>query len=392
MTGEIDIFKDLIISKGLCILGIMFDSSNIGDFIELFDFQVTIGRRIILEKIIYDNVEDMIVYNKEGIVTFPSKIIIKEPNEMTNSFYSKLKGYKLDRCFIIGNGPSVKKIDLSKLKGEFVISCNHFLEESKFVPTINCAGDVQLIFDKVFNNFEYDNDDSYSKTKNGMIYIYNVSSFLMNCFDFQTKQFKKIEDRQNIYKFKKYEKLTDPQEILKKFQDIINDNTNFFLIKTLSNFNLTKNIYSLLENSDDIFQNVRYTNRYYNVIPMISMLIAEMVGVKRMYLIGCDGQNFDEHFYDKQTGVELFSDLHDFRKDLYYKQTLNGFVRRQYEYKEKNIDVINCNTESKYNFYKMFPLDKVINNFTIDEIDTYIQEVDNIKNVSSLKIRKAINN
>jgi hypothetical protein len=118
------------------------------------------------------------------------------------------------------------------------------------------------------------------------------------------------------------------------------------------------------------------------------MLIAEMIGVKRMYLIGCDGQNFDQHFYDKKTGVELFSDLHDARKDLYYKQTLNGFVRRQYEYKKKKIDIINCNLESKYNFYRMFPLEKVINNFTIDEIDNYIKGVND---VSSLKIRKQIN-
>lgn len=388
MTGEIDIYKDLIIPKGLCVLGMMIDSTNIGDFIELIDFQVTIGGRSILEKIMYDNVEDMIVYNKEGIVNFPIKEIKIEPNEITTSFYSKLKGYNLDRCFIIGNGPSVKKIDLSKLKGELIISCNHFLEESKFVPTINCAGDVQLIFDKIYNYFEFDNDDSYSKTKNGMIYVYNVSSFLMNCFDFQTKKFKKIEDRLNIYKFKKYDKISDPEEILKRFQDIINDSQNFFLIKSLNNFNLTKNIYNLLENPDDVFRNVKYTNRYYNVIPMISMLIAEMIGVKRMYLIGCDGQNFDEHFYDKKTGVELFSDLHDSRKDLYYKQTLNGFVRRQYEYKEKKIDIINCNTESKYNFYKMFPLEKVINSFTIDEIDNYIKGVND---VSSLKIRKQIN-
>jgi hypothetical protein len=389
ISGSFELHKNFTSPKGLCIIGMMFNSCNIGDSLEITDFRVTLSERNVIDKISYLNPEDMFIYGKDNkLIDIPKNIIKQESRILNPEFYYKLKNFNNGRCFIIGNGPSVKSIDLDKLKGELVISCNHFLEESNFLPTINCAGDVQLIFDKIYNNFEYDNNNGYNKTKNGIIYLYHISSFLLACFDFHTNKYRdNVGDKQNIYKFNKFEQLYKPEEILDRFQKIIDDNGNLYLIEDLYNFTLTRNVKKLIENQKLIYQNASYTNRYYNVIPMMSMLIATMLGCKRLYLIGCDGHNFDEHFYDKQTGVELFADLQGTRKDLYYKQTLNGFKRRMHEYKEKNIEVINCNVNSKYDFYKSFPLEKVINDFSIEDIDNYILGVNN---VTSLKIRNAI--
>ena len=46
-----------------------------------------------------------------------------------------------DRCFILGNGPSLKKMDLDILKDEITIACNSFMEgmaEKKINYFTNC--------------------------------------------------------------------------------------------------------------------------------------------------------------------------------------------------------------------------------------------------------------
>ena len=66
--------------------------------------------------------------------------------------------YRGERCFIIGNGPSLKKTDLSKLRGEFTIGMNRiyliFPElgfQTSFYLCINdlvveqCAADIQAL-------------------------------------------------------------------------------------------------------------------------------------------------------------------------------------------------------------------------------------------------------
>jgi hypothetical protein len=48
------------------------------------------------------------------------------------------------RCFILGNGPSINKLDLSKLENEITIVMNHFHHNqilNNWQPTIYCAGD-----------------------------------------------------------------------------------------------------------------------------------------------------------------------------------------------------------------------------------------------------------
>jgi hypothetical protein len=52
--------------------------------------------------------------------------------------------YKGKRCFILGNGPSINGVDLSKLENEITIVMNYFHHNpvlEKWQPTIYCAGD-----------------------------------------------------------------------------------------------------------------------------------------------------------------------------------------------------------------------------------------------------------
>ena len=50
----------------------------------------------------------------------------------------------IDRCFIIGNGPTLNKFNLDKLSNEFTIGVNHILR-SGFTPSIICISDMRVI-------------------------------------------------------------------------------------------------------------------------------------------------------------------------------------------------------------------------------------------------------
>lgn len=55
----------------------------------------------------------------------------KEEKYLSDNVQLKNK-YKGKRCFIIGNGPSVKKMDLQKLQGEYVFTVNQFTNSDMY--------------------------------------------------------------------------------------------------------------------------------------------------------------------------------------------------------------------------------------------------------------------
>ncbi len=92
----------------------------------------------------------------------------------TNERISKIKSlkdkYKGDRCFILGNGPSLNRTDLSKLKNEISFGSNgifHIFEENDYRPTYFTV--VDFIFAK-----------NYSKTINNIIKKPNITGILLN--------------------------------------------------------------------------------------------------------------------------------------------------------------------------------------------------------------------
>lgn len=84
--------------------------------------------------------------------TFVYRII----NKWGEYFYYRQEGYKLEkfkdihkgqRCFIIGNGPSILQQDLTKLKDEFVFVTNDFVlhqQYNEINPTYYCVSDMNL--------------------------------------------------------------------------------------------------------------------------------------------------------------------------------------------------------------------------------------------------------
>ena len=83
----------------------------------------------------------------------------KVPHYFVDEFYfwrtydkSKIRKYaglhKGERCFIIGNGPSLNKIDLTKLKNEFTFGVNSiFLKKSELVPKYYVVEDYHVAHD-----------------------------------------------------------------------------------------------------------------------------------------------------------------------------------------------------------------------------------------------------
>ncbi|RLA76452.1 MAG: hypothetical protein DRG78_18975 [Epsilonproteobacteria bacterium] len=79
-------------------------------------------------------------YDKKGILQFKDK-------------------YKNKRCFIVGNGPSLNKLDLDLLKDEFTFGVNsifYMTERNGFRPTFYMVEDNHVIYDNLtdINNYE----------------------------------------------------------------------------------------------------------------------------------------------------------------------------------------------------------------------------------------------
>ena len=98
-------------------------------------------------------------------VCIKGKKIIKE---YSNSKHSKrIKSYKNTykgkRCFIVGNGPSLRADDLEKLKGEFTFGANRIYEifdKTEWRPTFYIANDGNFI-DETYDIITNQNLDTY---------------------------------------------------------------------------------------------------------------------------------------------------------------------------------------------------------------------------------------
>lgn len=61
--------------------------------------------------------------------------------------YKYQNRHKGERVWVVGNGPSLKQLDLSKLQGEIVIVCNLiFRDELPFTPSYYCQEDKQMMW------------------------------------------------------------------------------------------------------------------------------------------------------------------------------------------------------------------------------------------------------
>ena len=82
------------------------------------------------------------------------------PAEVQRNRQLKQRFPNPDRCFILGNGPSIKKQNLLLLKNEVTFACNFFNlhpQAAELAPTFYCFGDANTFIPKTFNeNLEID--------------------------------------------------------------------------------------------------------------------------------------------------------------------------------------------------------------------------------------------
>ena len=137
---------------------------------------------------------------------------LQKSSEITNNEIIKLESlknkYSGKRCFIIGNGPSLNKLDLTYLKDEFTFGVNGIFyktEEMGIKPTFYMVEDNHVIDDNIDNINAYDVDykffpsiykDKIKKTDN--TYFFNAdlgfydASFPYFCIPRFSKNFSKI--------------------------------------------------------------------------------------------------------------------------------------------------------------------------------------------------------
>lgn len=188
-----------------------------------------------------------------------------------------------DRCFILGNGPSLKDADLSKLKDEIVFGVN-MCGLSDFYQTVNLS--YWLCLDGVFfhdNNFYYDRD----------VVIQNMEYLSKNK---KTVCFVPIEAR-NFIRGRRYDKKI---------------NINYQGPVRLPMLGLKP-----MEDNDFDLCRFRYLS---HSIAIDAVTAAIYMGFSEIYLLGCDASTIklrmdalmgmsgesDLHFYSDQSDRNMF--------------------------------------------------------------------------------------
>lgn len=79
-------------------------------------------------------------------------LYLRSPKEYQEKLISLKDKYKGERCFIIGNGPSLNKCDLSKLKNEYSFAVNGIFyktDENGYRPTFYMVEDNHVVSDNL---------------------------------------------------------------------------------------------------------------------------------------------------------------------------------------------------------------------------------------------------
>ena len=129
--------------------------------------------------------------------TFISNISLEEVKAL-KQFKDKYKG---KRCFIIGNGPSLNKCDLSLLKDEYTFAVNGIFyktEEMGFKPTFYMVEDGHVVDDNLKKINEYNPTfkffpalykDKIVKTDNTYFFTADLGFYRGNHYSFEIPRF-----------------------------------------------------------------------------------------------------------------------------------------------------------------------------------------------------------
>ena len=165
------------------------------------------GRREIVKKIVYGRSYEPI---ENEVLTHPISKTSAKPmlnvletiNELEANSLRKFKDkYKGKRCFIVGNGPSLNKCDLSLLKDEYTFAVNGIFyktEEMGFKPTFYMVEDGHVVddnldkinaFDPEYKFFPSLYKQKIRKTDNTYFFSADLGFYRGNHYSFEIPRF-----------------------------------------------------------------------------------------------------------------------------------------------------------------------------------------------------------
>jgi len=110
-----------------------------------------------MKKLLKEKIKQMIISGKLPYSWFEVPFWL--PNADVNELQKLKDKFKGERCFIIGNGPSLNKIDLDLLKDEYTFGVNSIFLKSKnggFKPTFYIVEDRHVMNDNIKEINEYE--------------------------------------------------------------------------------------------------------------------------------------------------------------------------------------------------------------------------------------------
>lgn len=260
---------------------------------------------------------DVFCIKLKNFFAFRKHISLNNEEKMAIRKNIKWKGkYEGKRCFIVGNGPSLRKQELRKIHNEYVFTVNQMMK-SELYQDLN--SDFHVIADPLY--FDINPNKEEHKVVINTIKKINYLNKKPECFF--------------------------PVSVKKEVNRLgLSDlNINYFF-PTLSTYdgmnpkiNLQKGVY------------------IYNTVTQYAIQIAIYMGFKEIYLLGCDMTGYKEveqfanNSFSEQTHVYTESE-EDMKKALHKERSCEqwfvGFgkmftdYRRLYEYcQKKNIKLIN---------------------------------------------------
>ncbi|CAN1212235.1 hypothetical protein TUMEXPCC7403_18655 [Tumidithrix helvetica PCC 7403] len=234
--------------------------------------------------------------------------ILLKNRKLKNKFFNK-------RCFVIGNGPSLARQDLTCLKDEITIVCNQFHKNDvikQWQPTIFCSGDPvsSYLAGDPISSCLLNIDDSLLYLKeifrftNALDYIFPVCTykFIQNYAD--DLQLEHI-DQSNLL------------------------GVNFgwdldTLPSTNINIDLTKDVPSISHT------------------PMLSIMTAIYMGCNPIVLIGCDHDNFYKYIKGDYKITHFYEELNPGSLKNYSYLIMTDAIRKTYN-SYQNLNFIACN-------------------------------------------------
>lgn len=276
----------------------------------------------------------LLIYSLLGRKTADKLFIsrIESSRRKNNDLTQKIKNNTIflnthigERCFILGNGPSLKDVDLELLEKEFVFTVNNF----------------SLV-------------DNYKKAKTN-VHLWADLSF------FELREDQKYNHEELI---ENYLRIAEEQPIC-----FVPDSAYDFIVKNKLDEVLNINYFSLFSSIDSKIRSHFDLSRAiscYSTVVQYAISIAIYMGFKEIYLLGCDCTNIISllnsamnirsegmHAYKNDDVNERYKELleHWSMKEAFYDQyfLFEGFETLKAECDKRDIKLVNCSSSTLIN-------------------------------------------